>query len=114
MLDLRTHNPPARGGYMALHPEDQRAIGMRLKAFRKAVGASQEDLTTLLGGEGNSLWANYEAGDRRIKIDKALILCRTYGVTLEWIYRGQRHTLPEPLREEIRLRELQAERTAKS
>ena len=89
------------------------AIGMRLRAFRKAVGASQEELTELLGGEGNSLWANYEAGDRRISIANALILCQRYSVTLDFIYRNQRQSLPADLAEKIRFQELQAERKAK-
>lgn len=87
---------------------------MRLEAFRKAVGATQEELTELLGSEGNSLWANYAAGERRISVDNALILCREYHITLDFIYRNQRLSLPADLAEKIRFQELQAERKAKS
>lgn len=99
---------------MPIHPESDEAIGRRLEAFRKAVGATQEELTELLGSDGNSLWANYEAGTRRIRVDRALILCREYHITLDFIYRNQRLSLPADLAEKIRFQELQAERTAKS
>jgi len=114
MLGLVAQTPLMVRGQPPLHPESQEAVGRRLEAFRKAIGARQEDLTQLLGGEGNSLWANYEAGARRITLDNALILCREFGLTLEWIYRGHKHYLPDEMREKIRVQELLSERRARS
>src|SRR5689334_19482893 len=114
MLSSMMQTPLMARGPIPLHPESQEAVGRRLEAFRKAIGARQEELTKLLGGERNSLWANYEAGERRISLDRALILCREFGLTLEWIYRGHKHYLPDELREKIRVQELLAERKAKS
>jgi transcriptional regulator with XRE-family HTH domain len=52
------------------------------------------------------MWANYEAGERRISLNHALALCHSYGVTLEWIYRGHTNSLPQDLAEKIRSQEM--------
>ncbi len=103
----------ARGSFIPVQPESLEAIAGRLFALRKALGASQVQMAEALGSPSNSLWANYEGGTRRISLDHALALCRRYGVSLEWIYRGHIHSLPHDLAEKIRFQEIQAERKAK-
>ncbi|CAH1671889.1 helix-turn-helix transcriptional regulator [Chelatococcus asaccharovorans] len=39
-------------------------------------------------------WNNYERGRRRIDLDQAFRLCAVTGVTLDWIYFGDRSGLP--------------------
>ncbi len=114
MLGLWSQSPLMARGFQPIQPESLVAIAGRLFALRKALGASQVQMAHTLGSPSNSIWANYEAGTRRISLDHALILCRRYGVSLEWIYRGHIHSLPHDLAEKIRFQELQAERKAKS
>jgi antitoxin component HigA of HigAB toxin-antitoxin module len=42
------------------------------------------------------------SGKKRLGLDSALLLCERYGVTLDWIYRGDYGSLP--LRTEIEIR----------
>jgi transcriptional regulator with XRE-family HTH domain len=39
----------------------------------------------------------YESGARRLTIDAAHKICDEYGVTLDWLYRGDRSRLPHHL-----------------
>jgi transcriptional regulator with XRE-family HTH domain len=39
----------------------------------------------------------YESGARPLTIVAALNICDQYGVTLDWLYRGDRSTLPHRL-----------------
>lgn len=42
-------------------------------------------------------WSNFEGGKRRITLDVAVKLCDRYGLTLDWIYRGDPSGLPQRL-----------------
>jgi transcriptional regulator with XRE-family HTH domain len=39
-------------------------------------------------------YSQYETGARPLTIDAAQRICNEYGVTLDWLYRGDRSTLP--------------------
>jgi transcriptional regulator with XRE-family HTH domain len=67
---------------------------------REALGYTQTTLARLIGSP-TSLINNFEAGTRRISIDKALALKRATGLTLEWIYTGDITSLPRPLADRI-------------
>ena len=62
-------------------------IAGRLRLFRKAVAKNQTELCTRTGIT-RAAWSNYENARDRIGLDAAMKLCRTYGVTLDWIYFG--------------------------
>ena len=96
----------------ASHPESLEATGKRLKALRDALDLSQDDLGTAIGNpNGSALFSPIERGNHRIGLDTALALCRRYGVTLDWIYRGLWHAgIPFDLAEKIRFEEMRAER----
>jgi hypothetical protein len=42
-------------------------------------------------------YCQYETGARPLTIEAALGICEQYGVTLDWLYRGDRSTLPHRL-----------------
>jgi transcriptional regulator with XRE-family HTH domain len=42
-------------------------------------------------------YSQYETGARPLTIDAALRICNEYGLTLDWLYRGERSTLPHKL-----------------
>ena len=94
----------AKGPPADEHPESRRAIGKRLRALRGALERTQDEMARGLGSpSGSPLWAGYETGGQRISLDYALVLCRRYGTTLDWIYRGQLHAgMPFDLAEKIR------------
>ena len=94
----------------ASHPESFEAIGKRLRALREALELSQDDLGAVLGtAKGSALLSPIERGKDRLGLDRALMLCRRYGVTLDWIYRGLWHAgMPFDLAEKIRFEEMRA------
>lgn len=84
------------------------AIGNRLRLIRLAYGALQDPLHPItqaefsrLCGIGRAAWNNAETGDNRIGIDGAMAICRRTGVTLDYIYFGERSRLPHALALEI-------------
>lgn len=85
-----------------VNPQSVDAISHRLLLLRKALGYSQVFMAKVMG-QSPSTWAMYETGDRRISIDQALKLCATVGASLDWIYRGNIHTLPADLAEKIQI-----------
>lgn len=95
------------------HPESLQSIAKRLRALRGALKISQDKLALTVGAASKSAtWSPYETGKDRISLDNALALCRLYGVTLDWIYRGQWHAgIPFDLAERIRFEELKEDQS---
>jgi transcriptional regulator with XRE-family HTH domain len=70
------------------------AVGKRLELTRMALGyESQKDFygSTGLGASSYSMWEN---GTRYPSVTHAMRLCQEYGLTLDWIYRGDIASLP--------------------
>lgn len=68
--------------------------GRRLAATRRALGFdSQIDFAAAAGMSPQAL-NNYEKGRSRPALDVALVLCDRFGLTLDWIYRGDPGGLP--------------------
>jgi DNA-binding XRE family transcriptional regulator len=73
------------------------AIGRRLLATRLALGfESQLEFATAAGVSPQAL-NNYERGRSRPSLEIALSLCDRFGLTLDWIYRGDAGGLPHRL-----------------
>ena len=70
-------------------------IGHRLTAIRKAFSDLEQSDWAKKHDIGITTWNNWERGFRRIPVEQAERLCRTYGVTLDFIYRGRRDGLSE-------------------
>jgi transcriptional regulator with XRE-family HTH domain len=81
-------------------------IGRRLRVLRKAVAGNITELGNQTGIT-RSAWSNYENAISRIGVDAAMKVCDQYGVTLDWIYRGDSGALSDDLKK--RLQELEAE-----
>ena len=77
-----------------------KSIAKRLLSLREVVAPSAADLCRRTGLAPNR-WSQYESGERRITLDAANTLCDKYGVTLDWIYRGDESGLPGRLIERI-------------
>lgn len=79
-------------------------VAVRLRLTREALGLSQARLCRLTGIAPNT-WNNAETGDNMLGLANALRLCQVTGVTLEWIYRGNRFGLPQAIAEELARRD---------
>lgn len=89
-------------------PDTPKAIGARLQLVRLAYGIVQGSTKELsqvdfakLCGISKGTWNNAETGDNRLGLDNALAVCRRTGVSLDYIYRGERAGLPHALAVEI-------------
>lgn len=82
--------------------EQTKSIAKRLVALREALGINAADLCRMTGLAPNR-WSQYEGGERRITLDAANVLCDKYGVTLDWIYRGDESGLPIRIIERMRI-----------
>ena len=76
-----------------LHPRSLDAIAARLRAARAAFGLSQLEFSRRAGIAGNT-YNQYEQAKSLPRLDWANHICDTYGVTLDWIYRGDISGLP--------------------
>lgn len=83
-----------------IDPSSYLAIGTRLSHLRRVLGFTQVEMAEKLGMTGPR-WANYETGTSRIPVDEALKLVQMIGVSLDWIYYGNRAMLPLHLVEKI-------------
>ena len=68
-------------------------VSRRLQLFRRRLGISQAELCRAIECRTNR-WSQYESGERRITLEVAETLCDVYGLTLDWIYRGDPSGLP--------------------
>ena len=75
-------------------------VGRRLLSVREPTKLNQTDFA-LRNGFNTTQYNNWETGKRRIPIDKALVLCDRYGITLDFIYRGREDGLSESARKVI-------------
>lgn len=73
-------------------------IGARLRKLRDAVGINQASMAKTLGIT-QSAWSQYESGSRRITLEVSASAAARFGVTLDWIYRGDPSGLPMKLAE---------------
>lgn len=83
--------------------DNAQIIAGRLKLLREALDLNQAELCRRTGLAPNR-WNQYETGERPITVAAAAILCEAFGVTLDWIYRGDRSGLPDRILTKIPLR----------
>lgn len=86
---------------MAQDTTEYREIGARLAALRQAVSNLNQKDWASKHGFNQTQYNNWEKGTRRIPVESAEKLAETYGLTLDWVYRGRRDGLPETLRNSI-------------
>ena len=71
-------------------------IATRLRYTREALGVNQREFARRANLKPNR-YSQYETGARPLTIDAAHSICDEYGVTLDWLYRGDRSRLPHHL-----------------
>jgi transcriptional regulator with XRE-family HTH domain len=78
-----------------------KALAFRLKTTREALEISAAELCRHIKCKPNR-WSQYEGGERKITLEVANKLCDEYGLSLDWIYRGNPAMLPHALRLKMR------------
>jgi transcriptional regulator with XRE-family HTH domain len=94
MLDIKN---------MTNHDDSSRElekIAERLENTRGALGLSQSELCAKTGIQRNT-YNQWERGKQRPGLSQAMILCETFGITLDWIYRGDPGGIPARLNDKI-------------
>jgi len=75
-------------------------IAARLRATRQALGLTQSELC-LRAGIARNTYNQWEKAGGRPQLDEAKKLCRTFELTLDWIYFGDARKLPYELAAKI-------------
>jgi transcriptional regulator with XRE-family HTH domain len=75
------------------NPRSLDAIAARLRATREAFGLGQNEFARRAGIASNT-YNQYEQAKNLPRLDFVNKICDTYGVTLDWIYRGDTSGLP--------------------
>ncbi len=73
----------------------------RLSLTRVALGYGNQAAFASALGMSPQRWNAYEKGREPLPMPVALQLCATYGVNLDWLFRGLKDGLPSRLRAEI-------------
>ena len=68
-------------------------IAARLSAIRRGFSDLNQKDWSEKNGFNPTQWNNWEKGLRRIPVEAAERLCETYGLTLDFVYRGRRDGL---------------------
>lgn len=85
---------------MPRDPAWKKAVGARIVEGREALGRTQANVAKALGISPQRL-SNYETGSRPLDIELASKLCDNFGLTLDYLYRGQLYGLPRELADRI-------------
>jgi transcriptional regulator with XRE-family HTH domain len=91
--ETRLAGPFPRMAQRPINPTSLAAISERLRLLQLSSGLKQAPFSRLVGLSA-SQWNNYSRGRERISIDAALKVCVATGVSLDFIYRGERAALP--------------------
>ena len=76
-------------------------IGARLERLMLAMGVPSQAAWARRHGFNATQLNNWISGVRRIPVEHAETLCESYGVDLDWIYRGRLSGLSESLRNSL-------------
>lgn len=77
-------------------------IARRLVLTRRALGIDHQQDFGKAAGLSQPQYHQFESGKRRLSLEAALALCSTYGLSLDWLYRGDMNALPFRLANAIR------------
>jgi DNA-binding XRE family transcriptional regulator len=102
-LDFWSRQPLVRRGSRTEGRSYIRAIehiATRLRHTRRALGVNQTEFARRVNLKPNR-YSQYESAARPLTIDAALSICEEYGLTLDWLFRGDRSMLPHHLALEI-------------
>lgn len=73
-----------------------RVVALRLNALLLAKGLKDADIARMFKIKPQT-WNNYTQGERPLPIPIALQLAERFGITLDWLYRGDTQAMPHGL-----------------
>jgi plasmid maintenance system antidote protein VapI len=84
-------------------PESKEAVEERLELTRRALGYPTQTAFARAIGISAQKWQNYISKKikDRITVDVAIMLCKRFGLTLDWIYLGDIGSLPVRIARQI-------------
>ena len=77
-------------------------VAERLRITRVALGYKTQAAFSEAAGILRTGYSPVETGSRLLSLQMALLLYDEFGITLDWLYRGDRSGLRASLRDEIR------------
>ena len=77
------------------------AIGLRLRLTREVLNLTQAEFADRCGIARNT-YNQYEMGKNTPKLLFAIDICDRFGLTLDWIYRGDPSGLPYKVADDLR------------
>jgi len=79
-------------------------VARRLRLTRTALGYPNRQQSDFAAESGiaQSHYNKFETGERRLTLTIAMKLCHRWGITLDWLFRGDPSGLPAKLWNEIR------------
>lgn len=83
------------------NPRSLEAISGRLIVLRRTVGMSQGEFAAAAGIAANT-YNQYEKAKSRPELDKAIMICDRFQVTLDWLYFGDPAGLPFQIADRLR------------
>ena len=83
------------------NPPEFAEIGERLGRIRKVFSDESQKAWAEKNRFNTTQYNNWEKGNRRIPVERALELCERYGLTLDYIYRGRSDGLSDNLRKSL-------------
>jgi transcriptional regulator with XRE-family HTH domain len=76
-------------------------IGERLRVTRHVLGLGPRTFAERAGLEANA-YKEIESGQRTLSVEKATAICGAYGLTLDWVSRGDLANMEWSLADRIR------------
>lgn len=86
-------------------------VARRLTLLRDVLELNQTEFGEQIG-VSQSRYSMWETADRLLPPDIAIKICETFGVTTDWLYRGDPNAMPMDLWKKIRV--LQSAESARS
>lgn len=83
-------------------------VARRLLRARRALGIEDQNEFGEAAGLSQSLYNKFELGRRLLTLQAAMKLCHRYGLTLDYLYRGDPSGLPYKLHNDIRSQQVPA------
>lgn len=100
MVEKAVQRPEHEATNGAADTEAQKAMGVRLKAARDALGLTQEDMARHMGVVVTTLSA-WESGRNQIDIVKLAMSATRWGFTTDWVARGDLSGLRKDLADKV-------------
>lgn len=103
LTSVKTRNDYSAGkifhAQQAMTEKPYKDVGDRLRWHRETLGLRQVDYAAAIG-QKRAVYSLWETGTTQITLPNGERLADLYGISLDWLYRGDAGALPQALRNE--------------